>query len=99
MSEKKLIPANEFCLSYDVKIDFIQSLHEYGIIGIVTVDDSSFIDEEELTLVEKMIRLHYELKVNMEGLDVICNLLNRIEEAEEEVTRLKNKLRFYELTT
>ena len=42
-----------------------------------------------------MIHLHYELDVNIEGIDVIHHLLKKLEEAQDEIGRLKSKLRFY----
>jgi len=43
-----------------------------------------------------LMRLHYELDVNFEGLDIINNLLNRIDELKQDISRLKNRLEFYE---
>ena len=43
------------------------------------------------------MRLHYELDINFEGMDAIINLLKKLQEAEEEMRRLKNKLRLYEI--
>ena len=45
-----------------------------------------------------MIRMHYELDINLEGIDAISNLLERVEEMQHEMTRLQNRLRFYEVT-
>ena len=45
--------------------------------------------------VEKMIRLHYDLNINLEGVDVIYNLLNQVNSLKKEITDLQNKLLFY----
>ena len=43
-----------------------------------------------------MIRLHYDLNINLEGLDAVYNLLKRVENLQSEITSLHNKLRIYE---
>ena len=43
-----------------------------------------------------MIRLYNELNVNIEGLDIIFNLLEKEKRLREELNALKNKLKLYE---
>jgi hypothetical protein len=43
-----------------------------------------------------MIRMHQELDVNIEGIDVVFNLLQKIDGLQNELTALKNRLRLYE---
>ena len=43
-----------------------------------------------------MMRLHYELDINMEGIDAISNLLLKIDNLQQELTAAKNKLRLFE---
>ena len=93
-----LVPANEFCLHHNINISFIQSLQEYGLAEITTIEQSMFIPAEKLTDIEKLVRLHYELDINMEGIDVITQLLHRIEELQDEMKSLKNRLGLYEGT-
>ena len=96
MREENLIPASEFCLYHNVEISFLQSLQEYGLIDIITVDQTSFVDGNCLNELEKMVRLHYELDINMEGIDVIRHLLKKLETMQNEIAMLKNRLRIYE---
>ena len=93
-----LVPANEFCLHHNINISFIQSLQEYGLAEITTIEQSLFIPTEKLMDIEKLVRLHYELDINMEGIDVITQLLHRIEELQDEMKSLKNRLGLYEGT-
>jgi hypothetical protein len=95
MPDENLIPASELCLRHNIGIEFIYSLQEYGLIEITSVEEAIFISGEQLDAVEKMIRLRYDLDVNMEGIDVILHLLKKLEAAEDDITRLKNQLRFY----
>jgi chaperone modulatory protein CbpM len=96
MQEENLIPASEFCLHHNIEVSFLHSLQEYGLIDVITIQNASFVEENSLTELEKMIRLHYELDINMEGIDVIRHLLKKMEGMQYEIASLKNKLRLYE---
>ena len=96
MQKKDLIPADEFCMQHKVEFSFIHALHNYGLIEIVTIDKKNCIPLDKLKDLEKFIRLHYELDINTEGIDAIAQLLNRVENMQDEITSLKNRLRFYE---
>ena len=43
-----------------------------------------------------MIRLHYELDINIEGIDAISHLLQRVDQLQDELRIMKNRLSRYE---
>lgn len=45
---------------------------------------------------EKIARLHYYLDINIEGIDTVINLLNRINDMQDEISLLWNRLKLYE---
>ena len=45
---------------------------------------------------EKIVRLHNELNVNLEGIDVVFNLLEKERKLRKELNAVKNRLRLYE---
>ena len=96
MQKENLIPANEFCLHHNIEVSFINSLQDYGLIECIIIDDNPFIAASQLTELEKLLRFHYDLDINLEGIDVIIHLLNRLESMQEEMAVLKNRLRLYE---
>jgi len=96
MQEENLIPANEFCLHHNIEVSFLYSLQEYGLIEITSIEKNIFIDTNQISELEKMIRLHYELNINLEGIDAIRNLLDRLEEIQDEMMVIRNRLRMYE---
>jgi len=93
MNTENLIRIEHLCEYYHVEFAFINSLHESGLINVIVVEDCKYLSNEDLKEIEKMIRLHYELGINMEGIDVISNLLNQIADLQKELTAVKNKLR------
>ncbi len=91
-----MIPADEFCTSHNIEISFISSLQEAGLIEITTVKETDYIYESQLNDLEKIVRLYYDLDINLEGIDTVINLLQRISDMQDEITFLRNRLRFYE---
>jgi hypothetical protein len=96
MKRDSLIPIDQFCLNYEIEYSFLYELSEFGLVEIKTIDQRDYIQEEAISSLEKMIRLHADLGINMEGLDVIHHLLHRISHLENEINLMRNKLRFYE---
>jgi len=96
MEKEELVPVIEVCRHYNVEVAFINSLQEYELIEITTIEEVAFIHPEQLQRFEKLVRLHYDLDVNLEGLDVINHLLQRIEVMQHEMLALKNRLRRFE---
>src|SRR5215203_2284043 len=96
MEGENLIPANEFCLHHNIDASFVNSLQEYGLIQCTIVNDASYINSTQLTELEKVIRLHQELQINLEGIDAITHLLKKMEGMYNEIIGLKNRLRLYE---
>jgi len=89
-----LVLVEQFCISHGIEISFITALHNFGLIEIIVVEENQYLSLKQLKNTEKMVRLYYKLEVNLEGIDIINNLLKRIESMQAELTAAKNKLRF-----
>jgi hypothetical protein len=96
METEYLISIDEFCANHNIEISFISSLQQSGLIEITTVREAGFIEADQLKQLEKFIRLYYELDINLEGIETINYLLQRINLMQHEIVALRNKLRIYE---
>lgn len=96
METKNLILIEQLCTHHNIEVSFINSLQEFGLIEIVVIEDNRYLSNEQLKDIEKMMRLHYELDINMEGIDAISNLLLKIDNLQQELTAAKNKLKVFE---
>lgn len=90
MENDKLIPAEQFCVYHNIEYSFIRSLQDSGLISITSVEHSSYIPVDEIQKLEKFVRLHYDLDINLEGIETIHYLLQKIEEMQKEILHLKN---------
>ncbi|MGB5229159.1 MAG: chaperone modulator CbpM [Eudoraea sp.] len=96
MKLKDFIPIVQLCEHYSVEVSFFNELHEEGLISITTLEKTSYLHQDKISDVEKMIRIHQELNINTEGIDAVFNLLNKIDSLQNELNKLHNRLRLYE---
>lgn len=96
MVRKNLISTDEFCIHHNVEFSFIRNLEEFGLVEIVRVQQVQYIPENQLEKLERMLRLHKDLDINTEGIDTIGHLLEKIQNLQQEILNLKNRLRLYE---
>ncbi|MDQ6842914.1 MAG: chaperone modulator CbpM [Bacteroidota bacterium] len=92
MEQEELIPAEDFCIHHNIEYSFISSLHDSGLIQVMSVESSYFIPVDEMHKLEKFVRLHYDLDINIEGIETINYLLEKMEEMQREIMSLKNKM-------
>jgi len=96
MSSKNLIQIKQFCVYHEIEHTFITELNNYGLVEIIIQEEDEYLHPEQLPAIEKMIRMHYDLKINLEGIDAIYHLLNKIEALQQNLTATQNKLRLFE---
>ncbi len=96
MSLDNFIPLNQLCTHYKVEMSFFNNLSDYGLIEIITIEQSHFVHKDKASDIEKIIRMHLELNINFEGIDTTFNLLEKINALQAELTIVRNRLRLYE---
>lgn len=98
MKEQNLIALEEICIHHKIEVSFIHSLQESGLVKLITVKEGLFIENEQLPTLEKYIEFHYNLGINLEGIETISHLLQRLDTLQQEVVHLKNILNFHHHT-
>lgn len=97
MAQQKLIIIETICTHYEIEVSFVDALSNLGLIEIHTIEQTRCISEENISELERMIRIHQDLEVNPEGIDVIFNLLSKVDELKSELAATQNQLRRYKL--
>ena len=95
--EKEMITVTAYCTYHKIEPEFIYSLEKTGLIQLTNVEEEYYLLFEELKAIEQYTRLHYDLDINVEGIDAIHHLLSKIEGLQTEVHHLKNRLLVYEI--
>ncbi|MEL7601490.1 MAG: chaperone modulator CbpM [Proteiniphilum sp.] len=80
---------------YEVETSFIESLHEVGLIHVVDQEEERFIEYDDLSDLEQFIRWHYEMDINVQGIDALRHMLERVKSLQSELDQLRHELRFY----
>lgn len=96
MTTQQLIAVEVFATHHGVEAAFIRSLHERGLIRITLLREEHFIEADELARIEQLSRLHYDLDINLEGIEAISHLLERMDAAQRDLRALRERLRLYE---
>ena len=96
MKTDNLILLQTVSSHYQVELSFFNHLHDLGLLEIETMGQSPYVRENQIHNLERMIRIHHELDVNPEGIDVVFNLLQKIELLQKDLLAVQNRLRLYE---
>ena len=78
------ISREELVKIYNIEITFFDSLEESGLVKTETENDVKYLLYEELPAFERFANWHYDLDVNLPGLEVINHLLSKLEELRRE---------------
>lgn len=77
---------------YQVEIQFFDELEEYGLLHVTTENNIKYILFEDLPLFEKLANWHYDLDVNVAGLEVLQHVMMKLSELQRENRNLRNQM-------
>jgi hypothetical protein len=96
MPTEEMIPVTDFCMHHQVELSFIYSLNESGLIELMNVEEHKYLSVDQLAHIEKLVRLHTEMDINIAGIEAITHLLERIEGMQHRLLQLSDRLHIYE---
>jgi len=96
METEKMILASEFCVFHNIELSFIYSLNDSGLIDISSIAEEIFVPVSQLKHLEQLMRLNQEMDINVEGIETITHLLQRIKNMQLHIEQLSTRLSFYE---
>lgn len=96
MKTQELIIVELFCQEYQIETSLIWDLEEFGLIQTIQRNETKYIDKNQIVTLEKIIRLHSDLNINKEGIEVILDLLEKISNLNNDIKLLNNRLHLYE---
>lgn len=96
MDNKNYVQLMHLCDLYHTEINFFTQLDDMGLIEIVSMENELYVHQDKLHQVDRIIRIHRELNVNIEGVDVVFNLLEKVDKLQIELEKMQSRLRLYE---
>lgn len=91
-----LVIVSEYCQKCHIEPSFIVLLEEGGLIDIHTVEGERYLFLSQLRDLEQYTRMYYDLSINIEGIEAIRHMLDRMDGLRHEITTLRSRLRLYE---
>ena len=85
----ELIIIQEYCRNSQVEPSFIDLLENEGLIELEIIEGEQYIRESQLPDLERFANWYYDLSINIEGIDVIQNLLKKVQTMEQELYALR----------
>jgi chaperone modulatory protein CbpM len=86
------ISREELVQIYNIEITFFDELVDYGLLNIETENEIRYLMYEDLPTFERFANWHYDLEINLPGLEVINNMLQRMEDLHQINRELVQKI-------
>ena len=93
--ETKYIKITEYCDNEKIETSFVFDLNREGIIRIEKREEIDYLVEDDLPELEMFSRWHYDLGINLEGIDAMRHLVKRLSEMQLKIKELENKLEYF----
>ncbi|TRZ43265.1 chaperone modulator CbpM [Robertkochia solimangrovi] len=90
------ITITDICEAFQVEESFVITICEMELVEFRDTGSEKFIATDQIPLLERMVRLHRDLGINPAGLETIHYLLERMEGLQQELLRVRTRLRIYE---
>ena len=94
--ETGLILIEEYCKNSRIESSFVSLLINEGLIDVQVANGQMYLYESQLAELDRFANLYYDLSVNVEGIDIIHNLLKKMENMEKELYILRKRLHVHD---
>ncbi|WP_306350335.1 chaperone modulator CbpM [Flavobacterium sp. '19STA2R22 D10 B1'] len=89
------ITIKTYSVHYNIDPSFIILLEDAGLIELTIINGEKSVHTEQFVMLERYAHLHYDLNINIEGIDAIQHLVQKVISMQEEINTLKNQLNFH----
>lgn len=96
MQTEEMIPLQEFCMHHHIEQSFVYALQDSGLIEVIHAEQEICIPVSQLSQLEKMTRFYTDMDINLEGIEAITYLLQRMQQMQQQIIQLSNRLSVYE---
>src|SRR5690349_19553166 len=96
MQTEDMIPLQQLCMHYNIEQSFVHALCDSGLVEIMQEEEEVYIPANQLQQLERLVMLNTDMDVNIEGIEVITHLLDRIKNMQQEIIQLNNRLSRFE---
>ncbi|WP_028296391.1 chaperone modulator CbpM [Olivibacter sitiensis] len=88
----ELILLREYCTRCEVDPTFVQVLEDEDMIEVTLISGERYISEDQLDMLSRFVNWHYDLDINVEGIDAMRHLMEKMQRMQERIYELEAKL-------
>ncbi|KTD10867.1 putative chaperone-modulator protein CbpM [Legionella gratiana] len=93
VEETATISFNEVCQKYQIPRELLLEMVEYGIFSSKTSKTEQLkLNQKDLRKIESAFRLHHDLGVNLPGVALVLELLEKIDQLTDELSVLRKHI-------
>jgi len=92
MDSETYIAIEHLCSHYQLEPVFFESIQEFGLIEYQVVNQQKVISVELVKDLETIMHLHCELEINLQGVEAILHLLQKVNHLQSELETAKIRL-------
>lgn len=96
MAAQKIIRLTEYCKHHQIETTFIKELHDNDLIKLQYEKRTAYIPYSELSVLDRMVRMSRDLELNVPGILLVNQLLQRIKDHEQQIRELNSKLSLFD---
>lgn len=89
--ETRFIKITDYCENQKIEISFLIELSKEGIVRIEKREEIDYLDQNDLAEIEMFARWHYDLGINLEGIDAMRHMLEKIKYLQKKINLLENE--------
>lgn len=86
------ISREELVKIYNIEITFFDELVDFGLLNVQTENEIRYLSYEDLPTFERFTNWHYDLEINLPGLEVIHDMLGKMASLQQKNRDLISKL-------
>lgn len=95
--QAEYITVTEYCIHHHTDSSFIEALAQNGLISLTrAADEQPLIAYDQLLELERYLHWYQELDINLEGIEAIRYLLEKVAKMQDRIHELESRLRQYE---
>jgi chaperone modulatory protein CbpM len=87
------ITIEDFCTHHGIQVTLVREFADFGLVHLQEQEKKAMVPAEEIEKLERMIRLHDELGINKEGLEIILNMRDQLVSLNSELEKIRYRMR------
>ena len=93
MLNNEFVPAELFCNMYSINVAVVESWQKMGLVDLIEYEEKPYIPNDQLHKLEQLLRLHFDLNIQLEDVDVVYNLIEKVKLLQKENLILRKILK------